>query len=140
MQKMREIVEKAHSKRKESGIPVRQPLGKLQVTNYKLQIKNLEKIMLSELNIKEVEFKDGKGEIEIKLDTKITPELLEESEVRELIRKIQDERKNMGLNLTQKVDVKVDKLPASKKLVQWMMKKAQIDNLSEGEFSVKKAS
>jgi hypothetical protein len=83
MQKIREIVEKVHAVRKESGIPVRQPLGKLQIINYKLQIGELKKLLLDELNVKEVFFKDGKGELGIDLDTKITPELKEESDVRE---------------------------------------------------------
>jgi isoleucyl-tRNA synthetase len=140
MGQIRAIVEKALAKRKETGIPVRQPLAGLLVTNYKLHLKELKKLMMDELNIKEIDFKDGKGEIEVTLNTNLTPELEEESKVRDLVRKIQDERKNMGLNLTQKVDVQIDKLPVNKKLIQWMMKKAQIANLSEGKFSVKKSS
>jgi len=140
MQRMREIVEKVHARRKESGIPVRQPLGKLQIKNYKLQIGELKKLLLDELNIKEVIFGEGKGEIEIKLDTKITPELKEEAEVRDLVRSIQEERKRLGLNLTQKVNVNFDKLPVSNQLTQWMIKKAQIAILKQGKFKVTKSS
>ncbi len=140
MEKLREVVESAHAKRKELAIPVRQPLNGLQVTGFKLKTNGLEKLVLDELNIKNVVFKEGKGEIEVKLDTKITSELVEEAEVRDLIRKIQDERKNMGLNLTQSVDVWVEKIPESKKLVNWMTKKAQIKSLKEGEFRVVKSS
>jgi hypothetical protein len=76
----------------------------------------------------------------VKLNTKITPELKEEAEVRDLIRKIQDERKRLGLDLTQKVNVSLDKLPESKELTQWMIKKAQILNLKKGVFRVIKSS
>ena len=136
MSKIREIVEKVHAARKESGIPVRQPLGKLQITNYKLQIDELKKLLLDELNIKEIFFKDGKGELNIKLDMKITPELKEEADVRELVRNIQGERRNMGLNLTQQVDVSMEKIPENKILLEWMTRKAQIAVLKKGKFKV----
>jgi hypothetical protein len=96
------------------------------------------KVAESELNIKQVELLEG--EDAIKLDINITPELKEESEVRDVVRKIQEERKKLGLNLTQMVDVRIEKLPESKKLVQWMLKKAQISNIEEGNFEVKKSS
>ena len=140
MEKVREIVEKVHAKRKELGIPVRQPLAKLVVKNYKLQNLKIEKVFLDEINVKEVSFVEGKEGLSIDLDEKITPELKEESDVRDLIRKIQEERKRLNLNLTQKVDVVIEKIPASNKLVQWMLKKAQISHLKEGVFMVKKAS
>ena len=95
---------------------------------------------MDELNIKAVVFEDGKGEVAVKLDTKITPELKEEEEVRDLVRKIQEERKMLGLNLTQSVDVRLDKLPTGKELIQWMKKKAQISGLTEGKFKVSKSS
>ncbi len=140
MAKVREIVEKAHAIRKEKGIPVRVPLNKLLITNYKLQIKGMDKLISDEVNVRAVEDKDGKGEISVKLDTKITPELEEEARLRELVRKIQSERKRLGLNLAQKVDVEIEEIPQNKKLVDWMIKKTQIKNLSTGIFKVSKAS
>jgi isoleucyl-tRNA synthetase len=140
MQEVRDIVEKAHSIRKESGIPVRQPLGKLQITNYKLQIIGLEKILLDDLNIKNVVFKDGKGEIEVTLDTKITPELKEEADMRDLVRRIQEVRRKLGLNLSQKVNVSLENIPLNKDLLEWMIKKVQIANLKKGRFKISVAS
>lgn len=140
MKNAREIVEKVHAKRKELGIPVRQPLSKVKI--YGQEKKSISQKVLnvaeSELNIKMIELLGGSDKIE--LDTKLTPELKEEAEVRDLVRKIQEERKNMGLNLTQKVAVKIDKIPVSKILVQWIIKKAQISKLEKGSFSVKKSS
>lgn len=140
MQTVREIVEKVHAKRKEMAIPVRQPLAKLEITNYKLQIREIEKVLLDEINVKEAVFKDGKGELIIDLDTNITPELKEEADARDLVRRIQEERKRLGLNLTQQVDVRIEKIPESNKLVQWVIKKAQISHIEEGVFEVKKTS
>jgi isoleucyl-tRNA synthetase len=138
MQKIREIIEKVHASRKELGIPVRQPLGKLLITNYELNVGELKKLMLDELNIKEILFKIGKGELGIELDTKITPELKEEADIRELVRSIQGERRNLGLNLTQQVDVTLEKVPENKTLLEWMTKKAQIASLKKGKFKVTK--
>ena len=70
---------------------------------------------------------------------KITKELKEEAGVRELVHKIQDERKKLGLDLTQKVNVRVEKMPTDMNIVEWMIKKAQIKNFSIGGFKVTKA-
>lgn len=137
MQKAREVVEMAHSARKDAAIAVKQPLSKLTVKNFKFS-ENVSQLIAQELNIKLVESAAGKGEVSIKLDTKITPELKEEAEVRELVRKIQEERKNLGLNLTQKVEVVVDAVPQNKNLLEWMCKKAQISNIKQGKFKVTK--
>ena len=54
------------------------------------------------------------------------------------MRKIQGERKNMGLNLTQKINVSNVWVPTDAKLKNWLMRKAQVKSISEGEFNVKK--
>ena len=138
MQRMRGVVEKVHAQRKELVIPVRQPLASVKVYGDGIEIANKQIVSLGqdELNIKEIKFVKGKEKIE--LDTKITKELEEEAMVRDLVRKIQEERKNLGLNLTQKVNVTVEKMPQNTKVVQWMIKKAQIAKLSEGHFKVSK--
>ena len=140
MEKAREIVEKAHSVRKEIKIPVRQPLAKLHIYNCHMNDKGVIKLLLDEVNVKEAVFKDGKGELMVVFDSDITPELREEAEVRDIVRKIQEERKKLNMNLTQKIDVKIESIPSSKKLYEWMVKKAQISSLEKGKFSVKKSS
>ncbi len=139
MRIIREIVEKVHAKRKELVIPVRQPLTSATVYGDGIGIANNEivKIAKEELNIKDLKFVKGKEKIE--LDIKITKELEEEAVVRDLVRKVQEERKNLGLNLTQKADVVLENLPLDKKLVQWMVNKAQIASLKVGKFKVSKS-
>lgn len=139
MNKVREIVEKAHAIRKEKNIPVRQPLARLWVTGYKLEIDGLNELIIDELNVKEIEFKNGKGTISVKLDTTITAELAEEAKARELVRNIQAERKNMGLNLTQKVSVQNPWAPSDKKLLQWILKKTFATEIRNGAFKVESA-
>jgi isoleucyl-tRNA synthetase len=136
MEKGREIVENAHAIRKEKRVPLRQPLSKLRVRDKKLKIKGIEELIKDELNVKNIIW-DSKSD---SFDTRITAELKEESEVRELVRRIQEERKRLGLNLTQKVDVKVSKIPTNDKLLAWMKKKAQIASLEKGSFKVTKSS
>jgi isoleucyl-tRNA synthetase len=152
MRRVREVVEKVHAERKELGITVRQPLSELIVFYpHDEKLWDWGKGLLSEeLNVKRVDFmwyekveKDKKLKKYFSkgfyLDTKITDELKAEAAVRELVHKIQDERKRLGLNLTQKVNVRVEKMPQDTNIVQWMIKKAQIKNISNGVFKVTKA-
>ena len=139
MAKIREIVEKVHSKRKESGIPVRQPLSKAKIYGQSVKIsKEILDIACQELNVKNIQFLGGTDRVE--LDTKITPELKEEEEVREVVRSIQKARRELGLNLTQKVNVRMEKVPTNKELIDWITKKAQIASLEKGKFKVTKSS
>src|SRR3990167_6765961 len=75
--------------------------------------KDLVQLMKDELNIKNIKLENGKGELNLTLDTKITPQLEEEAKTRELIRKIQEQRKQLGVRLDQKVNVQNDWLPQS---------------------------
>ena len=91
MKEVREVVSLALMKRTESKIGVRQPLAKLFV------IKELsdeyKKIIADEVNVKEVVFGD-----EVKLDIILTDELMKEGELRNLMRQVQDARKEKGLS------------------------------------------
>ncbi len=99
MVKVREICSLALQKRAEAGIKVRQPLSKLQIPNYKLQTELLN-LIKDEVNVKKIVF--GKT---IELDTKITPELKEEGDIREFVRQIQALRKKEGLTPKDKIKV-----------------------------------
>lgn len=103
MQEVREVVTLGLQARQKAGIPVRQPLGELVVTNYKLP-KEYEEIVKDELNIKEIKILDGE-EKKVEIDTDITPELRTEGQYRELVRAIQDMRKKAGLNPSDIVNI-----------------------------------
>ncbi len=91
MQIVRDICTEGNALRKKENIPVRQPLAKLEVQQLKLE-QEYKELIKEELNVKEVVL----GE-ETKLDIAITPELKAEGEYRELVRSIQDLRKEKGL-------------------------------------------
>lgn len=109
---VRKISEITHAKRKEAGIKLRQPLSSL---IYKWTEKlngDLEKLLADEVNVKLVEYKKSSGkEPTVDLDTKITPALAEEGEARELIRQIQQLRKDQNLTLADKTKIEAPSWP-----------------------------
>jgi isoleucyl-tRNA synthetase len=107
METVRILASKGLEARMKAGINVRQPLMSLKIKNSvvvdsdKLSNEFLE-IIKDEVNVKEVLFDDTiNGDVE--LDTNITPELKEEGMVREVIRAIQDLRKEAGLTVNDRV-------------------------------------
>ncbi len=102
MADVRKIVEMGLAKRDEAGIKVRQPLGELRIMNYELR-QEYESLIKDELNVKTVGSKKGAGELAVELDTTITPELKREGIKRELVRFINNMRKNAGLTIADRI-------------------------------------
>ena len=71
----------------------------------------MEEITAQELNVKSVEFGGETKDVEVTLDTTITPQLQEEGEARELMRKVQQLRKDAGLTLSDKTKIKAPSWP-----------------------------
>ena len=132
MKKAREIVEKAHAERKEVGIKVRQPLQKLEYGGQKLP-EPLELVIADEVNVKEVVHAKA-----LRLDAKLSPALKAEGEAREIIRQIQQARKEAGCELSEKVTVT---LPAWPKEYETEIKKQTLSKeLVKGEkLTIKRA-
>lgn len=97
MEEVRKIVSLALEKRMAAGIKVRQPLNKIQVLKSKFQNLDDEYLNLikDEVNIKSVEFSEI--DEEVLLDTEITDDLKREGSIREIIRAVQDLRKQKNL-------------------------------------------
>ena len=101
MEKVREIVKRALAERAKAKIKVRQPLLKLKIQDTTLKREpELLSLIKEEVNVKEIEF--GK---EFVLETRITPELKKEGILREIIRRVQQARKEIGLKPRQKIIV-----------------------------------
>ncbi len=136
MNNLRGIVEEAHSQRKLNQIPVRQPLGLLEAKiPFEIPQKNIEYLLLQELNVKKVIFKKS-SELSVKLDLKLTNTLKEEAKARELIRQIQEERKRKEVDLTAKINVSAPWLPQDKNLLAEIKLKAGIKNIVKGDFQI----
>ncbi|MDO8619083.1 MAG: isoleucine--tRNA ligase [Candidatus Daviesbacteria bacterium] len=106
MKKVRQIVEMGHAKRKEENIKLRQPLASLTYFGSEQLDQALEELLAEEVNVKTVQFTDSKGkQLSVELDTKLTPELAKEGEARDLIRQIQQLRKDASLTLEDKTEI-----------------------------------
>jgi len=103
MNKTREIITAALQLRAKAGIKVRQPLGILSI-KYKVESEELVKIIEEELNVKEVKIDEKLAE-EIILDTEINEELKLEGQAREIIRFIQEMRKEAGYEVDNRIAV-----------------------------------
>ena len=141
MKLVRYICTTANFERQKIGIPVRQPLSGLTILNLDLNQEYVE-IIKDELNVKNVILKPKTSEEELKisLDTNITPALKAEGEYREFMRELQDQRKKLGLNPSDKMPLSVGniykKYKISKNLQAHMLRVAAVaqmicDNLTE---------
>jgi len=116
MQDVRKIVTLGLQARQKVGIPVRQPLGRLEVICDRLDDKYLD-IIKDELNVKEIKFNEG-DELNISIDTNITEELRVEGQSRELVRAIQDMRKKAGLTPSDIITLTIETTEAGNKIVE----------------------
>ena len=139
MEEARKIVEIAHSKRKEEEIKVRQPLQKFIIHNSEFRIRNeILDVIKDEVNVKEIELTMGKGKLKVELDIKITSELQREGEAREIVRMIQEERKNLGTRLDEKIEVVLLSWP--KEFEDYIKKRTLVLNLKKGEkFEIRRS-
>lgn len=108
MELARRIASLGLAARKEKNIKVRQPLNKLGIrttNNEQLTTDNeLLDLVKEEVNVKEIVFEKGEGDISVFLDSEITPALRAEGLVREFVRMIQDARKDAGYDFDQRVE------------------------------------
>lgn len=94
MAEVRKIVSLGMEQRARAEIKVRQPLANLSVGS---EISGeYHEIIKDELNVKKITF-DQNLTTELELETKLTDDLREEGELRDLVRLIQDARKEAGL-------------------------------------------
>lgn len=115
MEMTRKVVTLGLEARQKAGIKVRQPLNKLRIKNYELQ-KEYSELIKDELNVKEV-ISDSSIENEVSLDIEITEDLRKEGIYRELVRALQDMRKNMNLTPSDVVSVTFGTNDEGKELV-----------------------
>ncbi|MCX6718167.1 MAG: isoleucine--tRNA ligase [Candidatus Staskawiczbacteria bacterium] len=109
MNEVRTVVNLALAERIAKGVKVKQPLALLKIKNIKAKIKNendLLGLVKDEVNVKEIIF-DDKIAGEVELDINLTEELKEEGTLREIIRAVQNQRKEQKLVPQDKISVEM---------------------------------
>lgn len=99
MDEVKKYVTMALAERSIKAIKVRQPLASLTIKNSKIKIKDSKELLdliKDEVNVKEIIFDDA-IDSEVKLDLTLTDELKQEGMIRDIIRFMQDMRKEQGL-------------------------------------------
>ena len=101
MEKTRSIITEALQLRAKAGIKVRQPLAELRIKNYELRKEFLD-IIQEEVNVKNASFDQSISE-NIELNTEITEDLKLEGQAREIVRFIQEMRKEAGYEVDNRI-------------------------------------
>lgn len=129
------VVEDAHRIRKTHSIKLRQPLAKI-VGFVPIELgDDVWKVILAETNIKKYEQKIDTEKLTVSLDKNLTPELIAEGEMREVIRTIQDLRKaTEGVSVGDLVDASVPSWP--KQFEADIKARTLVRNLTKGEAKI----
>ena len=102
-EKVLQIIEKGLATRDKAGIGLKWPLAKTIIKGIEVK-KDLSEIIKKQLNVKKIELKKAK-ELEVIFDVSLTPELEAEGYAREISRKVQRFRKDIGLNKKDKINL-----------------------------------
>lgn len=139
MKVVRAIAEAGQRVRKELKLKVRQPLASITVKLPKTMkfvetsfVEQYSQLLMAELNVKKVEYEEVKAEeIAVEYDTHITSELKLEGELRDLMRTIQQKRKELGIQVSDQILLTV---PEQFKPFENMLKKqVQAKEVTYGE-------
>lgn len=106
MDRARQIVSAALERRADAGINVRQVLASMKVACKAPLGEAYLELMKDEVNVKKISFEAGE-QIVVELDTTLTPELIREGLVREIIRQANAARKEAGLTIEDRIKLTI---------------------------------
>ncbi|HKY74420.1 MAG TPA: DUF5915 domain-containing protein, partial [Patescibacteria group bacterium] len=132
MATIRVVAEKAHAVRKEQKIKVRQPLAKVTVVGGRLPSIDSLEVLKSEINVEDVNWTVGDSStLDVTLDTTITDQLRAKGEMREIIRTVQDLRKDAGVAFDELVDIQLPSWPHEHE--EEIKKRTMVQSITKGD-------
>lgn len=134
----RQLASQVLMKRKTAGVKVRIPLKKLLYSGPEKLSDEVKKIVLEEVNVQELVFKDQSESYEVVSKDEelkdVANQDVELGQAREIVRQIQEERKKLETDLAEKVDVVLPAWPPQHE--EYIKRNALVNSLEKGEFKV----
>lgn len=132
MELVRKICEMGNGERKKLCMPIKQALASITVTGDFSSVRDdteLLQLIKGELNVEDVIILEGKESVSY--DLEITPDLKEKGKSREIIRAIQEARKQAGCRLDEVISLELPEWPA--KYEEEIKRKALISKIIKGQ-------
>lgn len=137
MQKARQLVEISHSLRKQAEVKVRIPIKEMSYRGPMQLSGEVLNIVKAEINVYNLNFSGKLDEFKVEAKTSDDNLDLQFGLARDIVRKVQEERKTLGAKPNEKVKITIPFWP--KEHEDYIKKKAMVEKILEGDkFSVTK--
>ncbi|HVZ12045.1 MAG TPA: isoleucine--tRNA ligase [Patescibacteria group bacterium] len=132
-----DLASQIHQLRKANNIPVRIPLLEIKYSAPSALTDDILAVILAEVNSENITFKTKSEGVKVEADMSESNQDLVAGQARDIIRKIQAARKELGTELDEKVDVEIESWP--EKFEEEIKRKALVKNLVQSDgFRVKR--